>query len=155
MYPSVKAARDVHVYMHSSTQPGSGPRLLLSFVCRLFPLQSRCFLSCLTFVPHSALEACWVTAEWPVLPFLGVSWSPPCWLFFLPIGCGHICTELFILTPQSIFTPFFDHDTSGAALSPPCDIVLHLVVVHLVPSFCWAPSLIILVLLLKCGSLLC
>ena len=109
MYPSVKAARDVHVYMHSSTQPGSGPRLLLSFVCRLFPLQSRCFLSCLTFVPHSALEACWVTAEWPVLPFLGVSWSPPCWLFFLPIGCGHICTELFILRaflpPSLIMTP--------------------------------------------------
>lgn len=80
MYHSLKTAQDVHVYTHDSTEPGSGPHQLLSFVCRLFPLQSRYSLSCLTLVPHSALEACWVTAEWlPVLPFLGASRSLSGW----------------------------------------------------------------------------
>lgn len=67
------------------------------------------------------------------------SWSPG-WvglLFFPPLCVSTPAGELFVLAPQCIFVPFFDHDTSGAVLSPHSD-VLHLVVVHLVPSLCWA-----------------
>lgn len=92
-----------HVYMHNSTEPGSGPQMLLSFVCWLFRLQSRS-LSCLTLVPHSGLEACWVNAEWlPVLLFL-VHWlGGPALL--PPIMCEHACRGALYPSTSVHFCP--------------------------------------------------
>lgn len=60
-----------------------------------------------------------------MLPFLRISWWLPGWLgsvgllSFLPNRCDG--GKLFILAPQWIFAPFFDHDTSGTTLSPHSD----------------------------------